>query len=67
MMTKNKLIGRVERRKSELETQREELSVFRERIASFIGDIRSRSVIYNLVKNLSVWKALEKLIELSDV
>lgn len=66
MITKNKLRLRVERRRRELESQREEAATFRDRIKSFVEDIRSRSVIYNLVKNLTVWKEIEKLISLDD-
>ena len=66
MITKNKLRSRVERRKSELEAQREAIFGFRERIKVFVNDIRSRSVIYNLVKNLTVWKELEELISFTD-
>lgn len=66
MITKTELKSRVERRKCELESQREEAVIFRDRIKSLIEDIRSRSVIYNLVKNLTVWKEIEKLISLDD-
>ena len=66
MITKTELKSRVERRRRELESQREEAVIFRDRIKSFVDDIRSRSVIYNLVKNLTVWKEIEKLISLDD-
>lgn len=66
MISKDKLRVRVECRRRELESQREEAVIFRDRIESLIEDIRSRSVIYNLVKNLTVWKEIEKLISLDD-
>lgn len=66
MITKTELKNRVEHRKIELETQREALSGFRERITKFAEDIRSRSVIYNMVRNLTVWKELEELISIKD-
>lgn len=66
MITKTELKSRVECRRRELESQREEAVIFRGRIKSFVEDIRSRSVIYELVKNLTVWKEIEKLISLDD-
>lgn len=66
MITKTELKNRVEDRKRELETQREALSGFRERITKFAEDIRSRSVIYTMVRNLTVWKELEELISIKD-
>lgn len=66
MMTKRELKSKVERRRQELAAQREELENLRGRIAAFVGDIRSRSVIYNLVRNLTVWKELEKLLGIND-
>ena len=66
MIAKNKLRMRVEHRKRELEAQRESFFDLRERITVFVNDIRSRSVIYNLVKNLTVWKELEELISFTD-
>ena len=66
MITKTELKNRVEDRKRELEAQRETLFGFRERITKFAEDIRSRSVIYNMVRNLTVWKELEELISNKD-
>ena len=63
MISREELEKRVTARKREMEEQSTKLSKFRQRIVDFIGDVKSRSVIYNLIKNLPLWKELEKLIE----
>ena len=63
MITKEELKRRVDARKEELDAETDKLATFREKIAVFIDGIKSRSVIYNLVKNLPIWQELEKLIE----
>lgn len=63
MITKEELKRRVDARKEELDAESDKLATFREKITAFVDGIKSRSVIYNLVKNLSIWQELEKLIE----
>nr|WP_316621069.1 hypothetical protein [uncultured Ruminococcus sp.] len=63
MISREELEKRVTARKREMEEQSTKLSGFRQKIVDFIGDVKSRSVIYNLIKNLPLWKELEKLIE----
>ena len=66
MISRQELEKRVTARKREMEEQSTKLSKFRQKIVDFIGDVKSRSVIYNLIKNLPLWKELEKLIEDGD-
>ena len=61
-MTKDELRQRVDTRKQELVAEKDKLSEFRDKVTSFINDIKGRSTIYALVKNLPIWKQLEKLI-----
>ena len=61
MITKERLQQRVNTRRQELEEKQNELTDFRERATAFVEDIKNRSVIYNLVKNLPLWKMLEAL------
>ena len=63
MISRKELEKRVTARKREMEEQSARLSNFRQKIVDFIDDVKSRSVIYNLIKNLPLWKELEKLIE----
>ena len=63
MISREELEKRVTARKREMEEQSARLSNFRQKIVDFIDDVKSRSVIYNLIKNLPLWKELEKLIE----
>ena len=63
MISREEVEKRVTARKREMEEQSAKLSGFRQKIVDFIGDVKSRSVIYNLIKNLPLWKELEKLIE----
>lgn len=63
MISREELEKRVTARKREMEEQSTKLSNFRQKIVDFISDVKSRSVIYNLIKNLPLWKELEKLIE----
>jgi hypothetical protein len=66
MISRQELEKRVTARKREMEEQSTKLSKFRQKIVDFIDDVKSRSVIYNLIKNLPLWKELEKLIEDGD-
>ena len=66
MISREELEKRVTARKREMEEQSTKLSKFRQKIVDFIGDVKTRSVIYNLIKNLPLWKELEKLIEDGD-
>ena len=66
MISREELEKRVTARKREMEEQSTKLSKFRQKIVDSIGDVKSRSVIYNLIKNLPLWKELEKLIEDGD-
>lgn len=66
MISRKELEKRVAARKREMEEQSAKLREFRQKIVDFIGDVKSRSVIYNLIKNLPIWKELEKLIEDGD-
>ena len=61
-MTKDELRQRVDTRKQELVAEEDKLSEFRDKVTSFINDIKGISTIYALVKNLPIWKQLEKLI-----
>ena len=62
MIRRNELRRRVDVRKKELESQNEAFSELRAKLTDFAEDIKKRSVIYNLVKNLSVWQEIEKLL-----
>lgn len=66
MISRRELEKRVTARKQEMDEQSTKLSKFRQKIVDFITDIKSRSAIYNLIKNLPLWKELEKLIEDGD-
>ena len=66
MISRKELEKRVASRKREMEEQSAKLRGFRQKIVDFISDVKSRSVIYNLIKNLPLWKELEKLIEDGD-
>lgn len=61
-MTKNELRKRVDARKLEIEAQADKLSALKEKVAAFAGDVKGRSAVYALVKNLPLWKELEKII-----
>lgn len=66
MISRKELEKRVAARKREMEEQSAKLRGFRQKIVDFISDVKSRSVIYNMIKNLPLWKELEKLIEDGD-
>ncbi len=66
MISRQELEKRVTARKQEMEEQTIKLNHFRQKIVDFITDIKSRSVIYNLLKNLPIWKELEALIGEKD-
>lgn len=61
-MTKDELRKRVSARKSELESQITELSEFKESLVRFVDDVKGRSAVYALLKNLPLWKKLTELI-----
>lgn len=61
-MTRVELRRRVNARKQEVETQQAQYDGMFGKLTSFVKEMRSRSVIYNLLKNLPVWKELEALI-----
>lgn len=61
-MTKDELRKRVSARKSELESQITELSEFKESLVMFVDDVKGRSAVYALIKNLPLWKKLTELI-----
>lgn len=63
MISRKELEKRVAARKREMEEQSAKLRGFRQKIVDFISDVKSRSAIYNMIKNLPLWKELEKLIE----
>ncbi|MBQ3264947.1 MAG: hypothetical protein IJH07_04130 [Ruminococcus sp.] len=62
MIKNNELRRRVDVRKRELDSQNTEFIELHEKLTNFVEDIKKRSVIYNLVKNLSVWQEIEKLL-----
>lgn len=66
MITLNELRGRVEARKREMDSQRAALDNLRAKLTVFVEDIKKRSVIYNLLKNLPVWQDIEKLVKSDD-
>ena len=61
-MTRVELQRRVNARKQEMETQQAQYDGIIGKLTSFVKEMRGRSVIYNLLKNLPVWKELEALI-----
>ena len=61
-MTKNKLQQRVDARKRDLTAEEDRSAALCEKVASFVNDIKGRSAIYALIKNLTLWKELENLI-----
>lgn len=62
-MTKSELRRRVSARKNELDSQSAKLNKLREGLIKFIDEIKGRSAIYNLLKNLPLWKKLTELIQ----
>ena len=62
-MTKKELQQRVNARKQEIEAEENRLADFREKVTDFVNDIKGRATIYALIKNLSLWKTLESLID----
>ncbi len=62
-MTKGELSKRVSARKREIESQSAELAEFRERLIKFADDLKGRSAVYALIKNLPLWKKLTELIQ----
>lgn len=66
MITKEELERKVSARKEEIRAENSKLTQFRQKVASFVNDIKSRSIIYKLIKNLPLWEELEHLIEEDD-
>lgn len=66
MITKHELQVRVTARRQEFDAGTARLNELRGKLNVFIDDIKTHSVIYNLIKNLSVWKDLENLTSGSD-
>lgn len=66
MITKKELQQRVNTRSQELEAKQNELVDFKESVMTFVEDIKNRSVIYNLIKILPLWKKLEALSQTVD-
>lgn len=65
MLDIKELERRVDIRKAEIEAGEAKRTELQMKITGFINDIKSRSVIYNLLKNLPVWKELEEIINVS--
>ena len=66
MITKNKLQSRVSVRKRELEATNAKLRDILEKLRAFVTAIKSNSLIFGLICNLSVWKEIEKLLSAID-
>ena len=66
MIRKDVLQERVSTRRQELEAETETLTALRSKVSAFVEDIKGRSAIYALVKNLKIWKELAALIESDD-
>ena len=62
-MTKEELQKRVDARKQEIVDSENKLSNFKEKVTDFFNDIKKRSTIYALIKNLPLWKELEELVD----
>lgn len=62
MISKKKLTQRVNARKKQMTSDKERLDRMTGKVVAFISDIKERTVIYNLLKNLTVWKEIEELI-----
>ena len=56
----------LEEKAQEIAAKNEKIANFIGKITAFVNDIKSRTTIYSLVKNLSLWKELEALIEDSE-
>lgn len=61
-MTKREMRQRVDARKQKIEAEESSLFDFRKQVKDFVDDIKGRSTIYALIKNLSLWKKLEALV-----
>ena len=66
MITKKELQQRVNTRSQELEAKQNELVDYKESVMTFVEDIKNRSLIYNLIKILPLWKKLEALSQTVD-
>ena len=60
---KEQLADRVNARKEALADERAKLNELRDKVTALIEDFKGRSVIYGLIKNLPIWKEIEKLID----
>jgi hypothetical protein len=65
-MNKHVLKKRVNKRKHELEEESAKLKEINKSVFEFVSDIKSRSVIYNLIKNLPLWHKLEEWLDSVD-
>lgn len=62
MIDFRELQRRVDARKCAIDEEEVKLSELKTKISDFIIDVKGRSVIYNLIKNLPLWKVIEQLI-----
>ena len=62
MISKKTMQQRVDTRKQEIVEEEARLTNALGSVKDFIDDIKSRSTIYALVKNLPLWKKLEALV-----
>lgn len=62
MISRKKLNQRVSARKQHIAAERSKLERITGKLSEFIADIKERSVIYNLIRILPLWKELEELI-----
>ena len=62
MISRKKLNQRVSARKQQIAAERSKLERITGKLSEFIADIKERSVIYNLIRILPLWKELEELI-----
>lgn len=62
MIELKELERRVKARKCAIDEEEVKLSELKTKISDFIFDVKGRSVIYNLIKNLPLWKVIEQLI-----
>lgn len=62
MISKKMLTQRVSLRKQQISSDKARLDHMTSKLSEFIADIKNRSVVFNLLKNLTVWKDLEELV-----
>ena len=66
MLSRKELEKRVSDRRQELDRDKAKLSELTDKLTAFVTDIRSRSVIFNLLKALPVWTELERILPTGD-